>query len=135
MAAMDRLTLEESGSRFVAFVESLSKAIGHRDRTGPLRDYCAGLLAGCKRKSVEPLAAITAPARISAQHQSLLHFVGQAPWSNATVLGKVRELTQPLLEKHGLHRNAKTQDHRRLGENPATMPLLLRKLPDEIVTQ
>jgi SRSO17 transposase len=97
---MDRLSSEESGSRFAAFIKGLNEAIGHRDRTGPLRDYCAGLLAGCERKSVEPLAAITAPARVSAQHQSLLHFVGQAPWSDETVLGKVRELTQPLLEKH-----------------------------------
>jgi SRSO17 transposase len=30
-----------------------------------------------ERKSVEPMAAATAPARTSAQHQSLLHFVGQ----------------------------------------------------------
>jgi SRSO17 transposase len=98
---MDRLDLEVSESRFTAFVGSLSEAIGHRDRTGPLRDYCAGLLAGCERKSVEPLAAITAPARVSAQHQSLLHFVGQAPWSDEAVLAKVRELTLPALEKHG----------------------------------
>jgi SRSO17 transposase len=98
---MDRLSLEESEARFAAFVESLSEAIGHRDRTGPLRDYCAGLLAGCERKSVEPLAAITAPARVSAQHQSLLHFVGKAPWSDEAILGMVRKLTLPLLEKHG----------------------------------
>lgn len=98
---MDRRSLEESESRFAAFIKGLSEAIGHRDRTGPLRDYCAGLLAGCERKSVEPLAAITAPARVSAQHQSLLHFVGKAPWSDETVLGKVWELTQPVLEKHG----------------------------------
>src|SRR5262245_6401109 len=98
---MDRLGLEESEARFAAFVESLSAAIGHRDRVGPLRDYCAGLLAGCGRKSVEPLAAITAPARVSAQHQSLLHFVGKAPWSDEAVLGVVRKLTLPLLEKHG----------------------------------
>ena len=98
---MDRLGLEESEARFAAFVERLSEAIGHRDRTGPLRDYCAGLLAGCERKSVEPLAAITAPARVSAQHQSLLHFVGKAPWSDEAVLGMVRKLTLPLLEKHG----------------------------------
>jgi SRSO17 transposase len=32
-----------------------------------------------ERKSVEPMAAITAPSRTGAQHQSLLHFVGQAP--------------------------------------------------------
>jgi SRSO17 transposase len=95
---MDRLALEESGSRFAAFVESLNEVIGHRDRTGPFRYYCAGLLAGCERKSVEPLAAITAPERVSAQHQSLLHFVGKAPWSDAAVLSKVRELTLPILE-------------------------------------
>jgi SRSO17 transposase len=98
---MDRLALEESESRFASFVESLNAVIGHRDRTGPFRDYCAGLLAGCERKSVEPLAAITAPERVSAQHQSLLHFVGNAPWSDAAVLSKVRELTLPVLEKHG----------------------------------
>jgi SRSO17 transposase len=52
---MDRLALEESDSRFAAFIGSLNEVIGHRDRTGPFRDYCAGLLAGCERKSVEPL--------------------------------------------------------------------------------
>ena len=56
---MDRLALEESELRFAAFVESLNEVIGHRDRMGPFRDYCAGLLAGCERKSVEPLAAIS----------------------------------------------------------------------------
>jgi SRSO17 transposase len=101
MADMDRLALEESESRFAAFAGSLSEVVGHRDRIGPLRDYCAGLLAGCERKSVEPLAAITAPARVSAQHQSLLHFVGKASWSDEAVLGKVRKLTLPVLEKHG----------------------------------
>ena len=98
---MDRLALEESESRFAAFVERLNEVIGHRDRTGPFRDYCTGLLVGSERKSVEPLAAITAPQRVSAQHQSLLHFVGKACWSDAAVLSKVRELTLPVLEKRG----------------------------------
>ena len=98
---MDRLALEESESRFATFVKSLNEVFGHRDRTGPFRDYCAGLLAGCERKSVEPLAAITAPARVSAQHQSLLHFVGKASWSDEAVLSKVRELTLPILEQRG----------------------------------
>ena len=98
---MDRRSSEGSESRFAVFVEGLSEAIGHRDRTGPLRDYCAGLLAGCERKSVEPLAAITAPSRVSAQHQSLLHFVGKAPWSDEAVLAKLRILTLPVLESHG----------------------------------
>ena len=44
-----------------------------------MRDYCLGLLVPGERKSVEPMAAVTAPARVAAQHQSLLHFVGNAP--------------------------------------------------------
>jgi SRSO17 transposase len=55
----------------------------------------------CERKSVEPIAAVTAPDRVSAQHQSLLHFVNQAPWSDERVLGKVREMVLPELERHG----------------------------------
>ena len=98
---MNRVALEESELRFATFVESLNEVFGHRDRTGPFRDYCAGLLAGCERKSVEPLAAITAPERVSAQHQSLLHFVGKASWSDEAVLSKVRELTLPILEQRG----------------------------------
>src|SRR5207302_11271100 len=55
----------------------------------------------CERKSVEPLAAITAPERTAAQHQSLLHFVGEAPWSDEAVLAKVREMVLPAMERHG----------------------------------
>jgi SRSO17 transposase len=81
--------------RFEAFVNALSDVIGHADRVRPLRDYCTGLLTPAERKSVEPLAAVTAPSRVSAQHQSLLHFVAQSPWSDARVLAKVLELTLP----------------------------------------
>ena len=54
-----------------------------------------------ERKSVEPMAAITAPGRTAAQHQSLLHFVGQGGWSDAEVLAKVREMVLPRIERHG----------------------------------
>jgi hypothetical protein len=52
-----------------------------------------------ERKSVEPMAAKTAPARTAAQHHSLLHFVGIAPWSDEDVLAKVRELVLPAIER------------------------------------
>jgi SRSO17 transposase len=55
----------------------------------------------CERKSVEPMAAVTAPARVAAQHQSLLHFVNQAPWSDDEVLAKVRAMVMPSLARHG----------------------------------
>jgi hypothetical protein len=86
---------KEAAERFVHYVGELVGVIGHADRAGPLRDYCTGLLLPGERKSVEPMAALTAPARTAAQHQSLLHFVGQAPWSDAAVLTKVRELVLP----------------------------------------
>jgi SRSO17 transposase len=79
-------------SRFAVYVEGLVRVIGHADRAGPLRDYCSGLMMPAERKSVEPMAALTAPGRAAAQHQSLLHFIGQGAWSDAAVLGKVREM-------------------------------------------
>jgi len=98
---MDRLASAESESRFCGYVDGLVGAIGHADRAAPLRDYCLGLLMPGDRKSVEPMAAVTAPARVAAQHQSLLHFVGNAPWSDERVLAKVRELVLPSIERHG----------------------------------
>ena len=88
-------------SRFSAYVEGLTSVIGHADRAKPLRDYCTGLMMPCDRKSVEPMAAITAPDRTAAQHQSLLHFVGQGDWSDQQVLAKVREMVLPEIERHG----------------------------------
>ena len=35
------------------------------------------------------MAAVTAPERTAAQHQSLLHFVGEGRWSDEKVLAKV----------------------------------------------
>jgi SRSO17 transposase len=101
MAANMKLATETSEARFVAEVESLARALGHVDRAQPLKDYCAGLPMPGERKSVEPIAAIVASARVSAEHQSLPHFVGQASWSDGAVLAKVRELVLPTIEAHG----------------------------------
>jgi SRSO17 transposase len=91
----------EDGSRFAKYVESLAEEIGHADRVGPLRHYCTGLLAAEGRKSVEPLAAVTAPAGLAAQHQKLLHFVANSAWSDERVLAKVREIAVPAIERDG----------------------------------
>ena len=87
--------------RFSEYVEGLVSVIGHADRARPLRDYCTGLLLPVDRKSVEPMAAMTAPERTAAQHQSLLHFVGGGGWSDEAVLAKVREMVLPVIERHG----------------------------------
>jgi SRSO17 transposase len=94
------LEASSSEGRFSAYVEGLVSVIGHADRAKPLRDYCVGLLMPGERKSVEPMAAVTAPQRTAAQHQSLLHFVGEGRWSDERVLAKVRQMVLPAIERH-----------------------------------
>jgi SRSO17 transposase len=71
---MDLEAIEDTASRFAAYVEELTEVIGHADRAGPLRDYCTGLLVSEGRTSVEPMAAVTSPGEVPVQHQKLLHF-------------------------------------------------------------
>ena len=98
---MDRQRSDASAQRFSAYLDEMASVIGHKARVGPMRDYCTGLLLPCERKSVEPMAAATAPGETSAQHQSLLHFIAQGAWSDAAVLGKVREIVLPRIKDHG----------------------------------
>jgi len=91
----------DAASRFSAYVDGLTNVIGHAGRAKPLRDYCTGLMMPCERKSVEPMAAMTAPERTAAQHQSLLHFVGEGDWRDEKVLAKVREMVMPAIKRHG----------------------------------
>src|SRR6202047_3612679 len=100
-AEMDRGSGMAIANRCAAYVGELTKVVGHADRAGPLRDYCSGLLATEGRRSVEPMAAVTAPARVSAQHQKLLHFVANAEWSDEQMLAKVRDLVMPSMTRQG----------------------------------
>src|SRR5438128_2408040 len=67
---MDGGSSEGSEARFAGYVEALGAVLGHADRQAPMRDYCLGLLMPIERKSVEPMAAVTAPAQVAAKHQS-----------------------------------------------------------------
>ena len=98
---MDWQRSDDSAERFSTYLAGLASVIGHAARVGPLRDYCTGLLLPCERKSVEPIAAVTAPNDTGAKHQSLLHFLANGEWSDEKVLGKVRELVLPHIERHG----------------------------------
>src|SRR5580692_6113396 len=88
-----------TAARFGAYAADLASVLGHADRVRPFEDYCVGLLSAEGRKSVEPLAAVTAPERTAAQHQSLLHLVAQAPWSDQAMLRRVREAVLPTIER------------------------------------
>ena len=94
-------TADGSEMRNSAHLEGTASVIGQADRAGQLRDNCVGLMLPSERKSVEPMAAVTAPERTAAQHQSLLHFVGNAAWADERVLAKVREMVLPKFERHG----------------------------------
>ena len=76
--------------RFEEYVSMIAGHLGHADRVGPFRGYCAGLMLPGDRKSVEPMAARVAPTEVRSAHQRLHHFVADAAWSDAAVLGAVR---------------------------------------------
>jgi SRSO17 transposase len=53
---------------------------------------------------MEPMAALTAPHRTAAQHQSLLHFVSEGQWLDEQVLAKVREMVADHIgQRHDNH--------------------------------
>lgn len=88
-------------SRFAAYVEAITSALGHADRAAPFQSYCTGLLLPGERKSVEPLAARVQPGRVRATHQSLHHFVAKSEWSDDAVLAAVRARVLPIIEQRG----------------------------------
>ena len=87
---------EDSASRFAAYIEELTSVIGHADRARPMNDYCAGLLVTEGRRSVEPIAAVTAPDKTSVQH----HFPRRG--SRLKLLDCRRKDSEPVVVPHSL---------------------------------
>ncbi|TLP46237.1 transposase, partial [Cohaesibacter sp. CAU 1516] len=99
--AGDRIRISdcELDAAFEKYMSALSPALGgYRAREAGLRDYCTGLLLDVSRKSIEPIAAQIAPDRVSAKHQSLLHFVGQSEWCGERLIGAVCAQVLPRME-------------------------------------
>jgi SRSO17 transposase len=86
--------------RFEAYLDRMSVAVGHADRREPLRAYLSGLLLPGERKSVEPMAARVDPLHVRARHQSLHHFVAQAPWQERDLLRVARDYALAAFERH-----------------------------------
>ena len=87
--------------RLAAYLDSLAQAAGHADREEPLKAYCTGLLLPGEGKSVEPMAARLAPHDVRRTHQSLHHVVAEAPWSDESVLRRVREYALGAMTEQG----------------------------------
>src|SRR5512136_458246 len=96
--AKKSVTMEE---RFLAFVARLFGAVGHASRREPVRAYVAGLLLPGERKSVEPMAARIDPRHVESRHQSMHHFVADAPWDERAVLRVARNWALAQFERHG----------------------------------
>jgi SRSO17 transposase len=90
-----------SEERFEEYLERLGAVVGHADRREPLRGYLVGLCLPGERKSIEPMAARVDPRHVRARHQSLHHFVSNAPWDDEAVLRVARDYVLEQMERHG----------------------------------
>lgn len=90
-----------SEDRFEGYLDRLGAVVGHADRREPLRGYLVGLCLPGERKSVEPMAARVDPRHVRARHQSLHHFVSNAPWDDEAVLRVGRDYVLEQMERHG----------------------------------
>ena len=100
LGGMPTLT-KARAERFRAYVERLSRALGHQDRHGPLRDYVTGLCLPAERKSIEPMAASRGPPPRARPASSMHHFVVNAAWDDGAVLRIARETVLAALARHG----------------------------------
>ena len=78
--------------RFHTYLAELHEVLGDKRRRARFDAYCTGLNLALERKSIEPMAAALAPDNVAATHQSLQHFVADAPWSDAALLERVEAL-------------------------------------------
>jgi SRSO17 transposase len=73
--------------RLSAYFDSIGAVLGRKGRRESFALYAEGVLGDGERKSIEPIAARACadPARADAEHQRLLHFALDAPWSDDDV--------------------------------------------------
>ncbi len=76
---------------FADYLKDLCSVLGHKNRHESFKGYCSALMLPIERKSVEPLAAHIDPENVRSRHQSLHHFVADAPWSDRKLLDRVTE--------------------------------------------
>ena len=77
--------------RFETYCATMVGALMHADRAPPARWYIKGLLLPGERKSVAPMAARWPPHAVRSTHQSMHHWVADAPWSDEALMAAVAE--------------------------------------------
>jgi len=73
--------------RLEGYFQRLGEILGNEERRASFATYAMGILSDAERKSAEPLAARACadPGRADAEHQRLLHFLGNAKWSDERI--------------------------------------------------
>jgi SRSO17 transposase len=73
--------------RLSEFFDLIGQVLGRKGRRESFALYAEGVFGDGERKSIEPIAARACadPARADAEHQRLLHFALDAPWSDHDV--------------------------------------------------
>lgn len=87
--------------RFEVYIGQMIRTVEHADRAEPLRAYITGLIASDGRRSVEPMAALIDPTRVSKRQQSMLHIVGNSPWSDTAVMQVAYAWASGPISDHG----------------------------------
>ncbi|MEO7732043.1 MAG: transposase [Kofleriaceae bacterium] len=73
--------------RLSEYFDCIGALLGRKGRRESFALHAEGVLGDGERKSIEPIAARACadPARADAEHQRLLHFALDAPWSDDDV--------------------------------------------------
>jgi SRSO17 transposase len=73
--------------RLETYFDEIGTILANKRRRAAFAAYGLGLLSDLDRKSAEPIAAMVCPdpEEVDAMHQRLLHFAGQAEWSDEKV--------------------------------------------------
>jgi SRSO17 transposase len=76
-----------SERRLASFFDRMGEVLGRKERRASFAVYALGIFGDSERKSIEPIAARACvdPARADAEHQRLLHFALDSPWSDQDV--------------------------------------------------
>src|ERR1700710_272873 len=76
--------------RLSEYFDRIGKVLVRKGRRESFALYAEGIFGDGERKSIEPIAARACadPARADAEHQRLLHFSLDAPWSDDAVRGE-----------------------------------------------
>lgn len=93
----------EAAQRLESYFDEIGGQLGNDSRRQSFAIYAMGVLGDGDRKSVEPIAARACadPAKADAAHQSLLHFVANARWSDQAVRRVAAKHAINAITEHG----------------------------------